>query len=380
MSHEEILRDHRAHADALRSAARRLESDLRGALEGARLDVHFVASRLKSEESLRRKIARPDKTYRRLWDVTDVVGVRVATDFEDSIEAGARLVEERFAVDFRHSTDKLRFRDHGRFGYRSVHYVCGLPAGTALPAEARFEIQIRTALQHAWAEVEHDLGYKMTVDGSDAAVPAPIRRRFSRIASLLEIADQEFVSIRSDLRRYHEAARAESASGGRGLPIDAVSLDSAARAAAVEALDRRIADRLVKSLADEVFFPGYLARMLAHAGLSSTEDLRRAVVEHGPHVEGMLVPYFVFARAALGLDADDLPAIQRGYALFFVAHRAMPRAPQPRLPKVPRLPPGTPAGLPPFLRGASGDAPAARARPLEGRAPHTHVRRARLRR
>jgi len=337
MSHDEILREHRAHAEDLRSAGSRLESELRTALEAAGLDVHFVASRLKSEESLRRKIARPDKTYRRLWDVTDVVGVRVATYFEDSIEEVARLVEERFAVDFRHSTDKLRFRDHGRFGYRSVHYVCALPPGGPLPSEARFEIQIRTALQHAWAEVEHDLGYKVTVDGTDDAVPAPIRRRFSRIASLLEIADQEFVSIRSDLRRYREAARVESASGGRSLPIDAVSLDSAARAPSVEVLDRRIAERLVKTLADDVFFPGYLVRMLAHAGLSTTEDLRRAVAEHGPQVEGMLTPYFVFARAALGLDADDLPAIQRGYALFFVAHRTILRAPELGLSKVARL-------------------------------------------
>lgn len=337
MSHEEILRDHRAHADALRGTAARIETELRAALEGADLDVHFVASRLKSEQSLRRKIARPDKTYRRLWDVTDVVGVRVATYFEDTIEEVARLVEERFAVDFRHSTDKTRFRDHGRFGYRSVHYVCALPAGTPLPSDARFEIQIRTALQHAWAEIEHDLGYKVTVDGTDAAVPAPIRRRFSRIASLLEIADQEFVSIRSDLRRYRETARTESAGVGRGLPIDAVSLDSAARAPAVEAIDRRIAEQLVKALADDVFFPGYLSRMLAHAGIFSTDDLRHAVAEHGPHVQSMLVPYFGFARDALGLDAADLPAIQRGYALFFVAHRAILRAPELGLSKVARL-------------------------------------------
>lgn len=88
----------------------------------------------------------------------------------------------------------------------------------------RLEIQIRTALQHAWAEVEHDLGYK-----AQDAVPELIRRRFNRIASLLEIADQEFVSIRRELLHYQAAVRAELVQG-QSLPLDAVSLDSPAAA------------------------------------------------------------------------------------------------------------------------------------------------------
>ena len=52
-------------------------------------------------------------------------------------------------------------------------------------------------LHHAWAEVEHDLGYQ-----AQESVPEDVRRRFSRVAGLLEIADQEFVSIRRDLERY----------------------------------------------------------------------------------------------------------------------------------------------------------------------------------
>jgi ppGpp synthetase/RelA/SpoT-type nucleotidyltranferase len=341
MSHEEILRDYRAHHSAFEAVGAVLERELRAALAGGRLDVHFVSSRVKSEESLRKKLARPDKTYRRLWDVPDVVGLRVATYFEDSIEDVARIVEERFEVDYRHSVDKLRARDHGSFGYRSVHYVCAFPEGLGpVSGGARFEIQIRTALQHAWAEVEHDLGYKLLVDGAPArasAVPLEIRRRFSRIASLLEIADQEFVSIRGEMRRYRERAQEESRHGGRGLPIDTLTLDTVARQAGVESLDRAIGARLVKPLSDEVFYPAYLASMLAHAGIASTPQLHAAVEEHGPHVLEMVVPYFVFARRALGLDVDDLPAIRRGYSLFFVAHRAMVRAPELGLSKVARL-------------------------------------------
>lgn len=335
-----MLRDFRSHASELTALALHMERELREALEVKALDIQFVSSRLKSEESLRKKLARPDKTYRRLWDVTDLVGLRVATYFEDSIEDVARLVEERFVVDYRHSVDKLRVRDHGTFGYRSVHYVCSVPPELSPSGELRVEIQIRTALQHAWAEVEHDLGYKALVDGAaegGAAVPAQIRRRFSRIASLLEIADQEFVSIRSELRGYRDRAREEGQQGGRGVPIDALSLDGVTRAPSLAWLDLSIAEALAKPVSDEVFFPGYLARMLAHAGITTTPALHAACAEHAPHVLAMVVPYFAFARGALALDVDNLPAIQRGYGLFFVAHRAIVRGPELGLSKVARL-------------------------------------------
>jgi hypothetical protein len=78
-----------------------------------------------------------------------------------------------------------------------------------LPAEARYEIQARTVLEHAWAEIEHDLGYR-----SRDAVPDAVRRRLNRLAGLLELADQEFVAIRRELTDY--AARAAPPDRERG--------------------------------------------------------------------------------------------------------------------------------------------------------------------
>jgi DNA gyrase subunit A len=52
-------------------------------------------------------------------------------------------------------------------------------------------------LQHTWAMINHDLGYK-----SDFGVPRVVTRQFARIASLLEIADDEFVRAKNTLVEY----------------------------------------------------------------------------------------------------------------------------------------------------------------------------------
>jgi ppGpp synthetase/RelA/SpoT-type nucleotidyltranferase len=327
---EALLDAFDAHLPGLEALSERLRGEFSRLLEGAGVQVQFVASRVKGRASLQRKLSSPDKTYKHLWEVTDLVGLRVATYFEDTIETIARLVEERYQVDFRHSTDKLRFTDAGRFGYRSLHYVCAVPGGPH--PEFRFELQLRTVLQHAWAEVEHDLGYK-----AHDAVPEQIRRRFSRVASLLEIADQEFVSIRRDLLRYQETVRAELAQAGSSLPLDAVSLDTLTRDPAVRTLDVGLAEALRKPLVPELFYPRYLLQLLTLSGLKTTEDLRRALEQHGAEVPRVVAPYFAFAERTFGLQAHSLESVRRGYALFFVAHLSVLRGPELGLSKVARL-------------------------------------------
>lgn len=339
MINEQILAAFAGLSDALEALRAHLHGELTAALSARRVEVNFVTSRVKSPESLRRKIARPDKTYRGLWDVTDLVGLRVATYFEDSIEDVARLIEETYRVDFAHSADKLGFTDHGKFGYRSLHYVCvpppslpdASPAAQLGPA-CRFEIQVRTSLQHAWAEVEHDLGYKAT-----DAVPEQIRRRLSRVAGLLEIADQEFVSIRQDLRRYQEAVREELAHPSRPLPLDVVSLEALAQSPEVLALDGALARELDRPLGDEVYSPDYLVKALQLAGLATTRDLQDALRRHGEHVVPAVMPYFEFTERAWQLTASGLDVVQRCYSLFFLAHVVVLRGPELGINKVAKL-------------------------------------------
>ena len=177
---------------------------------------------------------------------------------------------------------------------------------------------MRTALQHAWAEVEHDLGYK-----ANASVPELIRRRFSRIASLLEIADQEFVSIKTDLAAYRHQVRAELLHPNRPLPLDVVSLAEVVETSAVVDLDAAIAAALGKAVIREPWNPGYLVTLLQHAGLMTTRDVQDALARHSADATCIVEPYVRFTTSTWGVDGRSIDGVQRGYGLFVPAHVAL---------------------------------------------------------
>lgn len=285
---------------------------MRSALRQSGIKTHFLSSRLKTPESLAHKLARPDKTYPTLWEVTDLVGLRVTTYFEDTIPEVAHVIENSFNIDFHHTHDRMGYHDFRSFGYRSLHYVCAVQ-DPQLPQTFRFEIQVRTILQHAWAEIEHDLGYK----ASDST-PETIRRRFTRIAGLLELADEEFVSIRQDLREYEESVMA--AAGDAPFPLDRLSLQHLVESPLLVELDSAIAEKLGKPLSEKTFFPEYLLKMLRLAGFRSTRQVYQELQKSRPAVLDSINPYFEFSGEVWRLSARDLEDVPRGYALFFLSH------------------------------------------------------------
>ena len=99
----------------------------------------------------------------------------------------------------------------GRFGYASRHLLVALdrpgrPWRTS-PSGPAAQVQVRTVLQHAWAEFEHDIRYKGTIP--EEHVP-DLDRRFTLAAGLLELADREFSAIRDRLQATADRPAAPS--------------------------------------------------------------------------------------------------------------------------------------------------------------------------
>lgn len=193
---------------------------LDGILRGADIVCNAVTYRVKDRESLSRKIDCKNDKYSDLSEVTDIAGVRIITYYADDVDRIATLVEREFKVDKENSIDKRKALEPDRFGYCSVHYVVEMNESRLALSEYQMfkgrkcEIQIRSVLQHAWAEIEHDLGYKSAV-----AIPQEVRRNFSRLAGLLEIADKEFKEIRQILTSYKTEVE-EKITVDRTLPVD----------------------------------------------------------------------------------------------------------------------------------------------------------------
>lgn len=187
--------------------------------------VHSISSRVKKAKSLEKKIEKNSGKYSCLADITDITGIRIITYFDDEVDAVADIIEKEFKIDWANSIDKRQLIDPDRFGYVSLHYVVSLSDERLQLSEykkfkdCKAEFQIRSILQHTWAEIEHDLGYKRK-----HAIPRDIRRSFSRLAGLLEIADKEFRNIRENLSNYENAVTEQISAAPEQVFIDSVSL------------------------------------------------------------------------------------------------------------------------------------------------------------
>ncbi len=333
-------RDHASHHGSLLAAfsdvAAVLEacgSSLTAALSTwlgqAGIKVHSIVARVKDPASLARKLARPDRDYVNLWDITDLLGLRVITYFEDAVDRVGAVIEAKLPIDLTRSTDKRR-RAPGLFGYRSLHYVIELGAG--LPAPARAEIQVRSVLEHAWAEIEHDLGYK-----APGAVPLPVRQRLSRLAGLLEIADREFVAIRDELSAYEAALPSQIAARTSDVVLDQLALRALVMSRDVELLDLQIAAAHGHQLGPDPFFLDYLLKMLLCAGLTTVSEVQEGLQTHAEQIVAMARPYFQFAWTTWRLTPIRDEQLLRGYAVFFLAHLHVTRGAGLQLDKVERL-------------------------------------------
>ena len=174
-------------------------------LEVNHIKISNMSVRIKTEEALRNKVMYKNK-YNHLDEITDILGVRIITLFETDIDTILDLLENTFEVCEIVDKRKKERTNRIEFGYNSLHVIVKFTDSRCQLVEyqkyqdIRFEVQIRTVLQHAWAEVEHGLGYKSFYEP-----PMTVKRKLNRLAAALEILDEEFENIRYDISLYNQS-------------------------------------------------------------------------------------------------------------------------------------------------------------------------------
>jgi ppGpp synthetase/RelA/SpoT-type nucleotidyltranferase len=159
-------------------------------------------ARIKSFGSYYKKILRQkseeSSTSHELVTLTDMMGIRIICAFLEDIDSVVHQLSENF--DVREIERKGSGQSFREFGYESVHVLISIPVGCyptehlepVLPGSVVCEIQVRTILQDAWAEVEHELIYKSEFNPFDK----PLRRKLAAINANLSLADTIFQEIR----------------------------------------------------------------------------------------------------------------------------------------------------------------------------------------
>lgn len=211
---EMILEEYREQLPVFKKLESVVLDLIKNCLRENNIVVSGVNSRVKTEKSLTGKLELKGYKYRSLSDITDIVGVRIITYFSDEVDIISALSEQLFSIDWDNSVDKRKMLEIDRFGYMSLHYICRVPKSLfydpEMPElnEIRFELQMRSTLQHVWANMYHDMGYK-----SDVEIPAEYQRNMSRLAGMLELADEQFSYIRKEINAYRRNVQSLVATG-----------------------------------------------------------------------------------------------------------------------------------------------------------------------
>lgn len=272
---EIILAEYDERLPLFRRLERIVQITLQNNLDSNGLMVTAVSTRIKTRESLAGKLESKGQKYNSLSDITDILGARIVTFYTDDVDHIAAVTEQSFDIDWENSVDKRRLHNTDSFGYSSVHYICRLPKNMVNEPDypqlndIRFELQLRTTLQHAWASINHDIGYKTGVE-----IPRFYLRQINRLAGILEMADDEFSRIRTEINDYRRRVQQLVQNG----KLDDVQLDgdtfrSYLQSKPFDMLNRRIA-AINQAEIQEVSLDAYL-RVFVAFGCKTLGDVSR---------------------------------------------------------------------------------------------------------
>ena len=146
-------------------------------LEDSNIPFIVITTRVKSRNSFSEKIDRKNY-FNPFAENEDFCGVRVILYYQNDIIKVGEIINNNYEL--QESSDKADKLEFNAFGYRSNHSIVKIKESWCVSSnykdleDIKIEIQVRTVLMHAWAEIEHELGYK-----SKEYIPPLIERKFS---------------------------------------------------------------------------------------------------------------------------------------------------------------------------------------------------------
>jgi putative GTP pyrophosphokinase len=311
-----VLVEFDSKEDLLQAFCVRTKNLIEASLQDADIRYESVQFRVKSKKKLKTKYLNPEKDYRKLDDITDLAGLRVITYYEDDLDRVSEVIKREFEVDAENTVDK-REAEPDRFGYTAINYVCEHLAKRTSDVEykkfsgIRCEIQITSILSHAWAEIEHEW-YDLK-----EGYPAGVKRRFKRIAALLELAESEFQDIRKSRTQYERSVAVRVEAKVPDIAVDSVSLKSfIEQEPLVRDIDTSIAALLNCRVAvgiDEIAVERH-ARVFNQSGITKIQDLRETLEKYRP----ALLEFVRLCGEELWPARSTYASVMRGVSLFYL--------------------------------------------------------------
>ena len=195
MNDEELRREYEQRLSEFERITDEIANGLQYGLSEKKIPFDRVYGRVKEFDSFMDKIRRKN-LQNPFQEINDIVGIRVICLYRDDIEKIQNVVCDAFAVIS--DDDKTDSTESDRFGYAGSHIIARLDnkQNASLPPnlhDLRFEIQLRTIAQHAWASISHHLFYKQSDE-----IPKDQERDFHALSALFYVADSHFLWLKNE--------------------------------------------------------------------------------------------------------------------------------------------------------------------------------------
>ena len=173
-------------------------------LQYDRNPIETIKTRLKSMESISRKLAQKGKSFSAKSmeeNLDDIAGVRVICSFQEDIYILAKCLLDQDDIELLETKDYIK--NPKKNGYKSLHLIVKVPISSAEGEQKELvEIQLRTIAMDYWSVLEYELYYKKR---DNAEIEAELKKYAEEIANL----DHRMLELRNKIEKIRAISECE---------------------------------------------------------------------------------------------------------------------------------------------------------------------------